>query len=851
MKFAKTYEPNEYEPLAYALWEGEESFKPSGNGAPYAITMPPPNANGNLHIGHGLFVALQDVLTRYYRLRGRDTAWIPGADHAGFETWVVYERELEKAGTSRFDFTRDELYAQVWDFVHEQRGNMELQLRALGASCSWSDLVFTLDEKVISTVHKTFKRMWDDGLIYRGKRLTNFCTKHQTAFADIEVGYKQEKTPLYYIKYGPFVLATTRPETKFGDTGVAVNPKDERYAKYVGQEITVEGVNGPFRVKVVADDMVDMEFGTGVVKITPAHDFNDWEVSQRHGLSAKQVIDQTGHMTEAAGRFKGMAVLEAREAIVQAMQEKGLIEKIDKDYVNNVPHCYKCGTVIEPILMDQWFVKTQPLAKRAIEALKNGEVKFTPESKRDVLIRYYENLKDWNISRQIPWGIPIPMFKSEAGEWVFSDKVDQESIVVKDTTYTRDNDTLDTWFSSGQWPFIVTDVLGGRTDGLARFYPNAVMETGVDLLFPWVSRMIMLGLYATGEVPFKEVYMHGLVLDEKGQKMSKSKGNVINPMEVIAEFGSDAFRLGIMASRSAGQNQAFSPSKVIAGRNLCNKLWNIARFVQDALGDDFKPTESKVDDIPASLAENWLVGRLEASKRKIDADIKNYRFAEAAEEVYRVIWNDVADWYIEASKLGKSPDLMALSLEFCLKLVHPFAPFVSETIWQNLSWTSSVLCNETWHKLPVHDPKKAAQFEELQQLVSEIRLTLAELPGKKHHKLLYKEDKLIEENRELVKFLARLSDVEQVSELRGLQLAANGHEAWLDVDDKVLKEYLADLEKRRIALEGEINGLKARLSNDSYIKKAPQELVEETRQNLAEKEAIIHKVKAQITAIKR
>ncbi|MDR0397615.1 MAG: valine--tRNA ligase [Candidatus Nomurabacteria bacterium] len=878
MKFAKTYEPNEYEPVAYALWEGEESFEPSGKGEPYSIVMPPPNANGNLHIGHGLVTALEDILTRHHRLAGRDTIWIPGADHAGFETWVVYERELEKAGTSRFNFSREELYAQVWDFVHAKRGDMELQLRALGASCSWSDLVFTLDEKVIKTVYKTFQKMWSDGLIYRGEKIVNYCTTHQTSFADIEVDHKDEKGRLWDIAYplssgeGEIIVSTTRPETMLGDTAVAVHPKDKRYKHLVGKTVKLPLTNR--EIPIITDEYVDMEFGTGAVKITPAHDPNDFEVGERHNLPLIQVIGLDGKMTREAGEsYAGLSVLEAREKVLKDL-ESGALSREDKELIHSVGHCYKCGSIIEPMVMDQWFVNVKPLAKRAIEALENGEIKFTPASKGSVLIRYLENLKDWNISRQIPWGIPIPMFKSEAGEWIFDDRVEQETIEVNGVTYTRDNDTLDTWFSSGQWPFITTDYLdsdpnldkagdarrgspqnrssqseailgadraAGPASSLSRFYPLDVMETAADILFPWVSRMIMLGLYCTDQVPFKHVYLHGLVLDAHGQKMSKSKGNVINPMEIIAEYGSDAFRLGIVSSRSAGQNQAFSLSKVIAGRNLCNKLWNIARFVQSTLGDDFKPTKSKVDDGPISLAENWLVGRLAASKRKIDADITHYRFAEAAEEVYRVVWNDVADWYIEASKMGNSPDLMATVLEFCLKLIHPFAPFVSETIWQNLSWTDSVLCTETWQQLPAYNKEKAAEFEQLQQLVSELRLTLNELPsGKK--KLLYKDDNLIENNRELVKFLTRLSEIEQVSKPQGLHLATTGREVWLDIDQKTIKTYKADLEARLKTIQNEVSALKARLANESYTQKAPARLVQESKDSLTEKEQIASKL---------
>lgn len=874
MKFSKSYEPGLTEPDIYGLWENSGVFEPSGKGKPYAIVMPPPNANGNLHIGHGLFAALQDILIRYHRMQGEDTIWIPGADHAGFETWVVYEKTLEEIGKSRFDFSRETLYGQVWNFVAEQRGNMELQLRALGSSCSWKDLVFTLDQKVVDTVYDTFKKMWDDGLIYRGKRLVNFCTKHQTAFADIEVAYKEEKTPLYYMKYGPFELATTRPETKFGDTGVAVNPADERYQEWVGKTITVEGVNGSFKVKVVADEMVDMNFGTGVVKITPAHDFNDWEVAERHNLPVVQVIDTNGRMTAAAGRFEGMSVLEARKAVVEAMQEMGIITKIDEDYVTKVPRCYKCGTVIEPMLKEQWFIKVQPLAEKAIEVIEKGEIRFVPASKKGVLVQYFKNLKDWNISRQIPWGIPIPAFrraeeqaapsndgldtetaaenvgfldsiegpgKSDSGEWVFDTRVHEEQIEVNDTTYTRDEDTFDTWFSSGQWPFIVTDYL--QKGDLARFYPNSVMETAGDILFAWVARMIMMGVYVTGKAPFKDVYLHGLVLDEKGQKMSKSKGNVINPMEIVGEYGSDAFRLGIVASRSAGQNQAFARNKVVAGRNLCNKLWNIARLTQEMV--DNNPEAEIAGDISAQ----WIFRELGECQKRLKKLMKDYRFAEAAEDVYQTVWTKYADWFIEAQKLQKNIPALKKALEESLKLMHPFAPFVTETIWQTLSWTEGILAGEVWNKPEEYAAELADDFDRVQALVSEARLAVNELPEKKKYKLLYMSDELIEKNQELIKFLVRLPEVEKIEEARGMRLASAGCEAWLDVPAEVLAEHKVNLQIRLDEITVEKDRLAARLTNENYVKKAPAELVEETRRGLAEKEQQAAKLKTELEAI--
>ena len=561
MSLAKTYTPNEYEPSIYALWEESGVFKPKGQGQPYAIVMPPPNANGNLHVGHALGSAIQDILVRYHRMQGYDAVYIPGADHAGFETWVVYERELEKHGQTRFDFNREELYAQVWDFVAQRRGDMELQLRAIGVGADWDDLVFTLDDKVIKTVYDTFEKMWQDGYIYRGERIVNYCTQHQTSFSDYEVVHKNEKGKLWEIAYplidkvGEIVIATTRPETMFGDVAVAVNPNDERYKDLVGCKALLPIVKR--EIPIIADDYVDPAYGTGMVKITPAHDPNDFEVGKRHNLELVQVIDFDGKMINVPGQFVGMTALEARKRVLAALEIDELLRG-EKDIEHQVGHCYKCGSVIEPLAKEQWFVKMHQLADNAIAAIERKEVTFTPENKGDVVIKYLKDIKDWNISRQIPWGIPIPMFQSKTNldDWRYSTEVDKKEIVVDGTTYRREEDTLDTWFSSGQWPYITTDYLDAGK--LAKYYPNTVMETAGDILFAWVARMIMLGLYRTGQVPFKHVYLHGLVLDEKGIKMSKSKGNVINPMETVAKYGSDALRMGIIASRSAAQPQAFN-----------------------------------------------------------------------------------------------------------------------------------------------------------------------------------------------------------------------------------------------------------------------------------------------------
>lgn len=848
MKLAKTYDPNQYEPNIYAMWETSGAFEPKGEGEPYSIVMPPPNANGNLHTGHALTVQLEDILSRYHRMKGHDVAYIPGADHAGFETWVVYERELVKKGQSRFDFTREQLYSQVWNFVEQQRGNMELQLRALGVSASWKDLVFTLDEKVIKTVYSTFKRLWDEGLIYRGERIVNYSTKYQTSYADIEVDHKLEKGTLWNIAYplldkiGEIVVATTRPETMLGDVAIAVHPDDERYKDLIGTRVQLPLTDR--EITIIADDYVDMNFGTGAVKITPAHDPNDFEMGQRHNLERIQVIDFDGRMINVPSQFMGLDVMTARKRVLASL-EAAELRRGEKTIEHTVGYDYKSGEPIQPLIKDQWFLNVRPLADRAKQAILNGDITFSPASKKQALIQYYDNLRDWNLSRQIPWGIPIPAFQNvnNPDDWIFDDRVDDEYIDVNGTTYRREEDTFDTWFSSGQWPFVTTDYLDAGK--LARFYPTSVLETGVDILYPWISRMIMLGLYATDQVPFRHVYLHGLILDEHGQKMSKSKGNVVNPMDIVASHGSDALRLGIVASRSAGQNQAFSTSNVVAGRNFCNKLWNIARFIEDKLGDNYKPTTP----VPTTLADHWIIRELNAAATDIDTQLANYRFAEASDSVYHAIWDNVADWYVEASKKQDNLDMLAWVLDTSLKLAHPFAPFVTETIWQTLSWHNDLLITSRWPEAKEFDDIAAAEFEQLQKLVVEARYVTAELPGNTKYALLYQQDTLISDNVELIQHLARLKEVREADQPRGLRLAASNREAWLDVDEETLYEHQSNLEVRLAENRAFIANLEGRLSNESYVAKAPAALVEESRQQLESKKALIERLEHELEVL--
>ncbi len=899
MKFTKSYEPGEFEPQIYAQWEKTGVFQ-SPKSAPtsadqndyYSIVMPPPNANGNLHIGHGLTIALEDSLIRYSRLRGKNTWYVPGADHAGFETWVVYERALEKEGHTRFEYSRDELYARVWDFVEKQRGNMELQLRALGASCAWNDLTFTLDENVISRVYRTFEQMWNDGMIYRGEKLVNFCPAHQTAFADIEVEHQDETGHLWDIaykvssapdqgtEYNPniehteIIVSTTRPETLFGDTAVAVNPNDERYQDLIGGFVKLPLTNR--EIPIIADEHADPEYGTGAVKITPAHDFDDFEVGERHNLPRIQVIGEDGKMLAAAGaEYVGLPALECRKKVLEDLEKSGLLRG-EKEIQHSVAHCYKCGAVIEPMLKKQWFIDVKKLAKTAIEHLEKNEIKFYPRNKKDVLINYLEGLKDWNISRQIPWGIAIPMFHQtenpDAPEWIFDTRVNLAQIEVGGVTYYRDEDTFDTWFSSSHWPIVCTDWTKERG---SPYYPLNVMETGADILFAWVSRMIMMGLYVTGEVPFKEVYLHGLVLDEHGQKMSKSKGNVINPMDLVTKYGSDAFRLGILRGRSAGMNQAFSENSVISGRNLCNKLWNVARFIQnmvdEAHSDSPVAVEILEDEMNSEIVnlgqveagnslpystdntgEDWICRELTACKEKIEDCFANYRFSEAVEIIYSTIWDKYADWFLETQKIYKNLPLLKVTLEMILKMLHPFAPFVTEAIWQSLSWTDGQLITQKWPSRLKYDPISAANFESLITIVVEVRGTLQSLSGTNNGKysLLYGEDSLVDDNQML---LAKLTGVKSVlsaeGQPRGLRLALANHELYLDVPEEVIKAHRENLTEKILAAGRELDTLNARMMNPNYVDKAPQQLVRQTREQIEEKTALIERMKRELEAI--
>lgn len=700
----KPYNPKETESMIYKKWEQSGFFNPDNlpgerNGT-FTIIMPPTNANGNLHAGHGLVMTIEDIMIRFNRMAGKKALWLPGNDHAGFETQVVYEKKLEKEGRSRFDIPRDDLYKEIWDFTQSNRSNINSQVKAMGASCDWSREKFTLDQDIVNTVHQTFNKMYADGLLYRGKKIVSWCPKHQTSFSDLEIIDEERVEKFYYLKYGPFVIGTSRPETKFGDKHVVVHPDDKRYSGYEhGQKIELEWINGPITTTVIKDESIDMSFGTGAMTITPWHDAADFAIAEKHNLPKEQVIDEKGRLLPIAGEFAGMKILEAREKIIQKLAQKGLVEKIDENYKHNVRLCYKCNSLIEPQVKNQWFVKMKPLAENVLKSIGAREIEYIPEHYEKITTHWLQNIIDWNISRQIVWGIPIPAKICDKCEVGFPDLNNEVNKCPKCNGEVRqDTDTFDTWFSSGQWPFATLGF--PNNPDFKQFYPTQVMETAGEIIFFWVARMLMLGKYMTGELPFTKVYLHGLILDEKGRKMSKSKGNVINPLDLIEKFGTDAFRMSLVIGNTPGTSLALSENKIKAYKHFANKLWNISRFV-------FENNPEVVSDekVASEDTENaTYIEEFNSLTKEITADMESYRFYLAAEKIYHYTWHTFADIILEQSKIKLKDEATAEStkhmlgflLKQQLKILHPFMPFITEKIWSLLPNETNLLMVETW-----------------------------------------------------------------------------------------------------------------------------------------------------------
>jgi valyl-tRNA synthetase len=739
----KVYNHKDKEKEIYQNWEEKGYFKPviDPKKKPFTIVLPPPNASGKMHTGNVLMIAIEDLLIRYHRMKGDPTLWVPGTDHAGTETQITFEKELKKQGKSRFSYSREELYQAIWEFVQSNKDQIESQMRQMGASVDWSRYIFTLDDQVIKTVHNTFKKMVADDLIYRGNYMVNYCPKCGTTYADVELKHEERTDPLYYMKYGPFVLATVRPETKFGDTAVAVNPNDKRYKEWVGKEIEFEGLNGKVVLKVIADDFVDMEFGTGVVKVTPAHDKNDYEAGLRHNLEVKPVIDLNGKLNEKAGKYAGLSVFEARLQVVAALLEKDLMDHVDEKYTHTVALC-KAGHEIEPMVLPNWFVKVdaphKSFKKPALEAVKSGKLKIYPKWQEITYIRWMEEMRDWPISRQNVWGIQIPVWYSleknptlqvsyvkgdgervlRSGEGILKEnefevaKKGLQKIIApmecipefeQSSTgehYLQETDTFDTWFSSGQWPLVTLGY--PDSEDFKYFYPTAVLETGWEIIRLWVSRMVMFGIYLAGEIPFENVYLHGIVKALDGRKMSKSLGNVIDPEAYITEYGVDALRMGLISGTANGKDFSFPKDRVVAYKHFGNKIWNMGRFIlmmREQWGKEAPDFES-VDKKTFKVEDEAILKQLHELVATVDQELDKFRFADAAEAIYQFMWHTVADNYIEQIKLREDKDVaLAVLLHVfitSLKLLHPFMPFITEEIYQKMPGHSDSIMIASW-----------------------------------------------------------------------------------------------------------------------------------------------------------
>jgi valyl-tRNA synthetase len=869
----KTYHPENVETRRYKEWEESGAFAPGqgkgegANGAPYTIVIPPPNVTGSLHMGHALNNTLQDILIRYRRMKGDKALWQPGTDHAGIATQMVVERMLEAEGVKRTDLGRDKFVEKVWEWKAESGGTITKQLRRMGASCDWSRERFTMDEGLSKAVLKVFVELHKKGLIYRDKRLVNWDPKLHTAISDLEVEQRETKGNMWYFKYpiegreGEFItVGTTRPETMLGDTGVAVHPDDERYTDLVGQHVVLPLVGR--RIPIVADHYADPEKGSGAVKITPGHDFNDFEVGKRAGLEIINIFDMDAHLNEEVPqKFQGMERFAARKAILHDMEELGLLDRVE-DNAMTVPHGDRSGVVVEPWLMDQWFVDAKTLAQPAIEAVETGKTKFVPKTWENTYFEWMRNIQPWCVSRQLWWGHQIPAWFGPDGE-VFVELSEEEAQAAADAHYgkpgvelTRDPDVLDTWFSSALWPF---STLGwpDQTPELDAHYPTDVLVTGFDIIFFWVARMMMMGLHFMGEVPFHTVYIHALVRDEKGQKMSKSKGNVIDPLDLIEKFGADALRFTLTAFAAQGRDVKMSESRVEGYRNFCTKIWNAARFcdMNECRPDpDFNPNSVN------STLNRWIVGKVAEAEGQMSAALDAYRFNDAASALYAFTWNTFCDWYLEFAKpvfsgedaaaKAETRATAAWVLDQIVTLLHPIIPYITEELWQTRADRPQPLITTPWPEYAPEliDDAANQEMDWVVRLISQIRAVRAEMnvpPGAKVPMLLKDAGPLAQSalatHKDLILRLARLSDA-------GLLTGEVPKGAVQDVlDEATLILPIADvidldaekarLEKEIAKQDAEITRFEKKLANDKFVANAPAEVVEGEREKLSEAQA--------------
>ena len=859
-ELAKAYEPKEVEDRIYDFWMKGKYFhaEVDPKKKPYTIVIPPPNITGQLHLGHAMDETLQDTLIRWRRMQGYSALWLPGTDHASIATEAKIVEAMRKEGITKEEIGREKFLERAWAWKDQYGGRIVEQLKKLGSSCDWDRLRFTMDEGCNKAVNHVFKKLYDKGLIYRGERIINWCPHCKTSISDAEVVFEEKEGSFWHLRYplsdgsGYIELATTRPETMLGDTAVAVHPDDERYKALVGKTVILPLVNK--EIPIIADSYVEQDFGTGVVKITPAHDPNDFEVGLRHNLPVINVMDDGGVINENGGKYAGMPALEARKQIVKDLDEAGFLIKIEP-IKHNVGTCYRCGTVVEPRVSTQWFVKMEPLAKPAIDAVKDGDIRFIPERMDKVYYNWMENIKDWCISRQLWWGHQIPAWYCECGETIVSETVPTVCPKCGGTHLTRDPDTLDTWFSSALWPF---STLGwpDNTEELKYFYPTNTLVTGYDIIFFWVARMIFSGLEHMGEVPFNTVFFHGLIRDAQGSKMSKSLGNGVDPLDVISVYGADALRFTLVTGNSPGNDLRFSEEKVSASRNFANKIWNAARFIlMNIEGKDIDCA------LPKKLytSDKWILNRFNNVTAAVTENLEKFELGMAVSKLYDFIWDDFCDWYIELAKIRmngadeESADsarrVLVWTMSNTLKLLHPFMPYITEEIWQTLPHDGEALIVAKW---PEYDealsfPQEAKNLENVMALIRAIRTRRNEMnvpPSKKAH--IYIDTAHPAPYEEASEFIARLAYGSKVEigtgfDVQGAVTAVTDDaKALLPMDDLVDKAAeTARLNKELANAQKQLDTVKAKLANEKFTSKAPQNVIDGVKANGEKLEAKI------------
>ncbi|PNR95638.1 valine--tRNA ligase [Petrotoga sp. 9PWA.NaAc.5.4] len=860
MDIGKRYEPHDLENKWYNIWEQNNAFEPKTGNEKFSIVIPPPNITGKIHMGHALNITLQDIIVRYYRMKGYETLWIPGEDHAGIATQHVVEQYLLKEkGWRKEDHTREEFLEIVWDWANKYRAHIRDQIRALAASVDWSRERFTLDEGLNEAVRQVFVSLYNEGLIYRGKYIVNWCPTCGTVLADDEVEHEEEVGKLWYIKYpleneeGFVIVATTRPETMLGDTALAVNPSDERYKELVGKTVILPLVGR--KLKIIVDPYVDPQFGTGVVKVTPAHDPNDYQIGLRHNLEKIQVIDEKAKINENGLNYKGLDRYQARKQIVEDLKAQGLLEK-EENYKHAVGHCYRCNTVVEPLLLDQWFVKMDPLAKKAIEVVENDEIKFYPERWKKVYLNWMYEIRDWCISRQLWWGHRIPVWYCQDCGYVNVSVTDiKKCEKCGSTNIKQDDDVLDTWFSSALWPF---SVLGWpqETEDLKKFYPTNLLMTGFDIIFFWVARMVMMGEKFMGDVPFHDVYLHQLIRDKYGRKMSKSLGNGIDPLEVINDYGTDPVRFTLAILAAQGRDIKLDARFFDSYRKFANKIWNASRFVFLNL-DGYEPIEIKEEDL--KIEDKWLLTKLNNTIIEVSNHLENYVFNQAAKRLYEFFWNELCDWYIEAVKNRLNQEgrdklvvqnILVEIFDRSFRLLHPFMPYITEELWQKLPIPkdSELLIIAKWPEFKEEQifDNEAKEFEKIMEVIKEIRNVKAEMnipliqKLEINYKVLKEDNDWLERN---IQQIINLGFIENISKVGSKP--DNSATAYVDENIEVyvpLGKYIdINTEKQRLSkkvekLSSDIEKLNKKLSNRDFLEKADPDVVENVKNELEEKQ---------------